>query len=72
MTKKNTQGMTMKTAEINFSKEDSSKQKKTITADAVTSLRSIRPPKSMVRVKSLRPKKVGGARRVIINTLETR
>jgi len=70
MTKKAQKGMKMKTTEINFSKEDTTKDQKTMNAEAAISVRSLRPQKSMVRVKSLRPKRLVAARRVSIHPLE--
>ncbi len=50
----------MKTTRIDFSKESSQEKDsvKTMNDNATNNLRSLRPQKSMMRVKSLKPKRL--------------
>ena len=57
----------MKTTGIDFSNENqTNKDKPKMLPEAKSPLRSVRPQKSMVRVKSLRPKRMSLSRRVAV------
>ena len=65
----------MKTTDINVSKEELSENKKSLkTIDSsISGLNSLRPQKSMMRVKSLRPKRlISKSRKVSIRPTQVR
>lgn len=67
--------MIMKTTDINVLKDDLSKNKKSMksTDSKLSALTSLRPQKSMMRVKSLRPKRlVAQTRKVNIRPTQTK
>jgi hypothetical protein len=59
-------GIIMKTTKIDFSKENSQQNDTSLPGDTVQPLKSIRPNKSMVRVKSLKPNRMNLAGKVAI------
>ena len=55
--------LTMETKETNFSKENQTENSKLFPETRIVP-RSVRPSKSMMRVKSLKPKRISIARKV--------